>query len=247
MRNTKHFILFDQLPLMYGRVPKVANTSIKATLSGLLQEKPEKGMRSTSDSFWSHNTHGETKLITPQEAISKRGSHFCFSFVRNPFDRLVSAYNNKILELEDVTKPMQEMGLVHNMPFREFIACIVNTPDEQLDVHLLPQASILSIDGQVIPSFVGQIEHIQAHWKSLQQWMRKEGLPVLSSIPEKNVRRGDDHSDLPKYYSDPEIVRFVEERYREDVELFYKETSIQELISGTKVKTSEPKLPFLAI
>ena len=33
------------------------------------------------------------------------------------FSHLVSAYNNKVLELDDVTKPMKEMGLTHNMPF----------------------------------------------------------------------------------------------------------------------------------
>ncbi len=246
MSKTEHFILFDQLPLIYGRVPKVANTSIKATLSELLQQAPEEGIRSTSDAFWTQSTHGETSLITPQQAMSKRGTHFCFSFVRNPFDRLVSAYNNKILELDDVTKPMKEMGLSHNMLFIDFIGCIIDTPDEDLDVHLMPQSKILSLNGRVIPSFVGQIEHIQEHWKALQIWMKKEGLPVLNNIPEKNVRRGNNHSDLKKYYSDMEVTRLVQKRYNEDIELFYNDTDLSELISGEKKQMSDPVVPLIS-
>ena len=195
MNSSPHFILFEQLPLLYGRVPKVANTSIKATLSRLLKAPPEEGVRSTTDAFWSKSTHGETRLITPTQARSFRGTHFSFSFVRNPFDRLVSAYNNKILELDDVTKPMQEMGLRHKMPFEEFLEQIVSTQDDQLDVHLLPQTNILCIDGELIPSFVGQIEQINLHWNELQSWLRREGLPELGSLPQKNMRRGDDRSD----------------------------------------------------
>ena len=246
MSTTPHFILFERYPLIYGRVPKVANTSIKATLSELLEETPEEGARSTSDAYWSQSTNGETSLITGEEAVIRRGSHFCFSFVRNPFDRLVSAYNNKILELDDVTKPMKDMGLFHNMPFREFLGIINETPDQSLDVHLMPQATILSIDGTIIPSFVGQIEQIAAHWKILQLWMKKEGLPVLSDLPEKNVRRGSDHSDLPRYYSEQEDINLVEKRYEEDIELFYRENTHSELISGAQIYDSAPKLPFIS-
>ena len=79
-----------------------------------------------------------------------RGTHFSFSFVRNPFDRLVSAYNNKILELDEVPGPMQKMGLTHAMPFNDFLDVVADTSDEALDVHLLPQSSILCLDQQPV-------------------------------------------------------------------------------------------------
>ena len=142
---------------------------------------------------------------------------------------------------------MKEMGLSHNMPFTDFIGCIIDTPDEDLDVHLMPQSKILSLNGRVIPSFVGQIEHIQEHWNALQIWMKKEGLPVLNNIPEKNVRRGNNHSDLKKYYSDMEVARLVQKRYNEDIELFYNDTDLSELISGEKKQMSEPVVPLLSL
>ena len=140
MSSQHHFILFNQLPLIYGRVPKVANTSIKAALHRLLQQAPEKGARSTTDAFWSKSTHGETRLISPREARSLRGSHFSFSFVRNPFDRLVSAYNNKVLELDDVTGPMHAMGLRHDMPFGEFLHRVVDA----CALRIIPDAPLKS-------------------------------------------------------------------------------------------------------
>ena len=247
MGLNQHFILFNQLPLIYGRVPKVANTSIKASLSRLLQTPPEPGVRSTTDAFWVKSTHGETSLITPLEARLRRGSHFSFSFVRNPFDRLISAYNNKVLELEDVTRPMQEMGLRHNMPFPEFLEQTVNTEDEKLDVHLLPQVSILCVDGQLIPSFVGQMEQMSTHWQALQDWLRRERLPELGGLPEKNVRRGDDRSDLKQYYADPATVRMVQNRYGDDIALFYGNLSTDQLISGEALPSLPPIDPFYPI
>ena len=246
MSSNQHFIRFNRFPLLYGRVPKVANTSIKATLVRLLEQQPEQG-RSTSDAFWVKNTHQETALITPKEARELRGTHFSFSFVRNPFDRLVSAYNNKILELDDVSGPMRTMGLRHKMPFREFLEIIVQTDDHQLDVHLLPQSSILCLDGQVIPSFVGQMEQMGHHWNALQHWLRRERLPQLGNLPEKNVRRGDDRSDLQGYFSDPTTVRLVEQRYGEDIFLFYGGLSVSQLISGDILPSSAPKTPLITL
>ena len=85
--SERHFILFRDIPLMYARVPKVANSSIKASLCRLLNEEPEGDMKTTADKFWKDHTHGETSLITPQQARRLRRTHFSFSFVRNPFDR----------------------------------------------------------------------------------------------------------------------------------------------------------------
>ena len=89
--SERHFILFRDIPLMYARVPKVANSSIKASLCRLLNEEPEGDIKTTADKFWKDHTHGETSLITPQQARRLRKTHFSFSFVRNPFDRLVAA------------------------------------------------------------------------------------------------------------------------------------------------------------
>ena len=227
-----NFILFKDLPLLYGRVPKVANSSIKAALCRLLKTAPPQGIRTTSDSFWKTGTNGETSMLNNQQARMLRGTHFSFSFVRNPFDRLVSAYNNKLLELECIPGRMKAMGLNHSMPFGDFLEIVASTRDEDLDVHLLPQSSILCLDGQLIPNFVGHLETMQKDWRNLQQQLNREGLPKLGRLPEKNVRRGSDHRDVPHYFEDPSFIRLVTDRYGNDLETFYGNQSNEQLIRG---------------
>ena len=208
--SPKHFIRFRDLPLLYGRVPKVANSSIKASLSRLLTQEPETGLRTTSDTFWSKGTHGETSMI----------------------DRLVSAYNNKILELDDVPGPMQAMGLSHGMVFSDFLECIAGTMDAAIDVHLLPQSSILCLDGQLIPSFIGRLETMETDWQRLETRLKQERLPPLGHLPEKNRRRGDDHTDVSQYFADSGLVQLVVERYGDDLGLFYGDVNLEVLSRG---------------
>ena len=230
--NERHYIQFRDLPLLYGRVPKVANSSIKACLCRLLTTSPEQGSRTTSDAFWSKGTHGETSMTDKYSARMRRGTHFSFSFVRNPFDRLVSAYNNKILELDEVPEPMYAMGLSHNMGFPAFLECIAGTVDSAMDVHLLPQSSILCLDGQLIPNFIGRLESMATDWQQLETCMKRERLPSLGNLPEKNRRRSDDHSDVSQYFADPGLVQLVVERYGDDLDLFYGNVDLQDLSRG---------------
>lgn len=228
--NERHFIQFRDLPLLYGRVPKVANSSIKASLSRLLTQNPEQGLRTTSDAFWSKATKGETCMVNKHTARMCRGTHFCFSFVRNPFDRLVSAYNNKILELDEVPAPMQAMGLWRDMPFAQFLERVNSTPDQEIDIHLLPQTSILCLDEQIIPGFIGRIEHMNQDWKALQQQLQREGLPSLGDLPQKNRRRAEDRTDVSQYFHDSGLKNLVLQRYEQDLKVFYGEISIDQLV-----------------
>ena len=171
-------------------------------------------------------------MLSTHDARMCRGTHFSFSFVRNPFDRLVSAYNNKVLELDEIPGPLQAMGLVHSMPFGSFLDVVASTSDDKLDIHLLPQSIILCLERQLIPNFVGHLETMDQDWRSLQQQLRREGLLELGALPKKNVRRVSDHRDVPDYFKDPGLVRIVTERYGDDIELFYGNKTTEQLIQG---------------
>ncbi|MBL6803603.1 MAG: sulfotransferase family protein, partial [Synechococcus sp. BS307-5m-G38] len=211
-KSARHFILFRDIPLMYGRVPKVANSSIKASLCKLLSLRPDGGIKTTSDRFWRDNTHGETQLITPLQARRLRTSHFSFSFVRNPFDRLVAAYNNKILEIEDVPLPMKRMGLHHGMSFASFIQTVCDADPLMMDNHVRPQAEMLTTSNKLVPKFVGRMEHINDHWRRLKGRMQLEGLPTLGLLPMKNVRR-EGRTDIRNLFSSLALIDQVLERY----------------------------------
>ena len=250
-KSHRHFILFRDIPLLYGRVPKVANSSIKATLCKFLVQRPDGGIKTTADRFWRENTHGETELVTPQQARRLRSSHFSFSFVRNPFDRLVAAYNNKILEIDDVPLPMKTMGLHHGMAFDHFIEIICEADLEHMDNHVRPQADMLLCADTLVPKFIGRMEHMSDHWQRLRRRMKQEGLPTLGELPFKNVRR-DGRSDIRKLFNTSKLVNKVLERYEQDFNHFYSDYSVEDLLNGDglkklpplqrKTKQSNPKL-----
>lgn len=232
----EHFILFQHLPLIYGRVPKVANSSVKAALTRLLRQPPEEGYRTTADVFWRRGTHGETRMISGEEAQLRRATHFIFSFVRNPYDRLVSAYNNKLIENDHLSSAMQKMGLKRLMPFDQFLEVVAATPDDELDIHLLPQSRILCIEGQVIPHFIGKIEAMPSHWQLLQQRMNQAGLPAVGNLPKANVRRK--HlNDLPNYFNTSQRIKLVANRYSDDLALFYPGDDLDALARGAQLQS----------
>ena len=238
-KSPRHFILFRDIPLLYGRVPKVANSSIKSTLCKLLTQDPSGGIKTTADRFWRENTHGETQLVTPLQARRLRKSHFSFSFVRNPFDRIVAAYNNKVLEIDDVPLPMKHMGLHHGIPFDQFIEIICKADPETLDNHVRPQAEMLMTANKMVPKFIGRMEHMNQHWRRLRRRMKLEGLPTLGAIPKKNVRR-EGRSDIRDFFHSTNLIDQFIERYQQDFKYFYSDYSIDMLLDGVHLKQLPP-------
>ena len=237
--SERHFILFRDIPLMYARVPKVANSSIKASLCRLLNEEPEGDIKTTADKFWKDHTHGETSLITPQQARRLRRTHFSFSFVRNPFDRLVAAYNNKLLEIDDVPRPMKQMGLRHGIPFPQFIDIVCRCNPIELDNHVRPQSDMLLARDILVPKFVGRMEHINEHWQALRKRMKRENLTVLGRLPRKNIRRKG-RGDILERFNSTKLVDAVLERYAQDFEYFYSAYSVDNLLHGDQLAKHPP-------
>ena len=239
MAQPHHFIRMKRHNLLYGRVPKAANSSIKAALCRLLSERPPKGTKTTSDKFWQHETNQETELITLRRARKYRRSHFSFSFVRNPFDRLIAAYNNKVIEIEAPPLPMQNMGITHGMSFDAFLDVLIETPFKHYDVHVLPQNQLLCIGNQIVPKFVGRVEQIDDHWAELRDILARRGIDVMASLPQKNVRRSD-RGGLQSHFTSDALIEKTMQIYGDDVRLFYNDVSVDHLIQNAPLPTINP-------
>ena len=239
MAQPHHFIRMKRHNLLYGRVPKAANSSIKAALCRLLSEMPPKGTKTTSDKFWQHETNQETELITLRRARKYRHSHFSFSFVRNPFDRLIAAYNNKVIEIEAPPLPMQNMGITHGMSFDAFLDVLIETPFKHYDVHVLPQNQLLCIGNQIVPKFVGRVEQINDHWAELRDILSRRGINVMESLPQKNVRRSD-RGGLQSYFNNDALIEKTMRIYGDDVRLFYNDVSVDHLIQNAPLPAINP-------
>ena len=229
----RHFVVFRDQPLIYGRVPKVANSSVKAALSKLLVGKLSAAAeRTQSDGFWKRGTNGETRMVTPGGAWRMRKEKFCFAFVRNPFDRIVSCYGNKMLDEKALTEPMAEAGYRLNMSFADFVDLTVSIPDADLDPHFMPQSQMLLFNGQLVPRFVGHFEDLENQWERLRKRLSTLHKVEAPSLPKKNVRRSGDGADVRSYFSSDDLIEKVARKYQTDLDVFYPGLSPDRLIAG---------------
>ena len=124
---------------------------------------------------------------------------------------------------------MQKMGLTKGMTFASFLECIAATNDDDLDVHLLPQSTILYQNSKLIPDFIGKLEQMEHDWAELQVRLKQEGIANLGKLPQKNRRRSDNCSDLKNYFSDPGLIRLAADRFQDDLNLFYEELDLNQI------------------
>ena len=149
-------------------------------------------------------------------------NYFKFTFIRNPFDRLVSAFNHVVLH-----------GRGKDITFEDFVK---NGLSEN-NTHWRPQSNYVETDGYQIVDFVGKYENLKEDWSYVAN---KIGVTnILPQIrwnpwPHNLVRhlevltKGGYHqlmdsqtvvSDYRKYYND-ELVDIVSKYYKKDLELF---------------------------
>jgi hypothetical protein len=134
---------------------------------------------------------------------------------------------------------MQRMGLERQMPFARFLEVVASTADADLDVHLLPQSTILCSGNTPIPGFIGKMEAMADHWLRLRRRMRQAGLPALGKLPSKNVRRAGD-TDLSGYFQDDRLIERALARYGDDVRLFYADQDLELLARGELSNPAQP-------
>jgi len=146
-----------------------------------------------------------------------------FSFVRNPWSRLLSLYKQKVgteatstRMIDGVYQGFVNHGIpIHSeMSFEEFCDVVCDIPDHRTDKHLQSQAYTLIKNGQPIVGFIGKLERMNEDWKLL---MEKVGLdyelPHFNRTQKKNEHYSSD-------YTSEALVQKVADRYREDIEHF---------------------------
>ena len=198
-RRDLRVVLWSEERLIYIRVPKCGNTSISRAI-------PE----------------GQKCRISIRRLKRLYPGWLAFSFVRNPWDRLVSTYHQKV-DLENANPEMMIDGVYRgfrerhlpvrpDMTFEAFAKLVCSIPDSKTDKHLRSQTSFLVRDGRLVVDVVGQLERVDEDWGIIT---RKAGASAL--LPHLNRTR---HEPYSAYYRDPQIVNLVADRYREDIDRF---------------------------
>jgi len=135
---------------------------------------------------------------------------FKFAFVRNPWDRFVSAFfcRDRIGSF-----PINEKGFDQYIKF-----CAYNFPGAYprygvFLMHFKPMYHFLLDEaGEVGVDFVGRFEHLHGNWKDIC------GQVGIKTPPLEHCRKG--HHRHYKHYYTPTTWDIIADIYRRDIELF---------------------------
>ena len=190
---------WSRLDCIFVHVPKAAGTSVNKALYG--------------------RTLGHYSAVEIQSKFpSLYDRAFTFSLVRNPWDRVLSAYRFACVGRTDsmgVRKPSQ----YHIPEFESFerFVCewLPKQNIENLDFIFRPQSMfVCDCFGQVIVDHLGRVEEMD------------ETVKVLSERLEKKITIRNENStralgkDYRSAYVRPEMVEVVQSVYSQDVNLF---------------------------
>ena len=203
-------ILLADSHAIYIPIPKVANTSVKAALAGVL------GLR--GDVHWEI----QWPWVEPGTIASRYPDWFVFAFVRNPWDRLLSCYLSKIHPqrmddplLRDGVEPelWKYGGLFHGkMSFADFVRATAAIPDKEADIHFGSQyLYVADASGKVFVDFLGRFECLADDFAHVC-----ERIGLSARLP--HLLRTE-HAHYRAYYT-PQTECLVSERWARDVDLF---------------------------
>lgn len=163
--------------------------------------------------------------------------YFTFSFVRDPWSRIVSCYKSKI-EKAVIGKRARIHSFYKNlsptMRFEDFCQWLLSPEgqDDVADRHWISQYLFVTNDnGQMICDFIGKYETLDDDWRQVcgtlnipyepldqKGFISAIGKNKNPEIIEENLS-GIRHNDSSQYYDD-ETKQIIAKRYKKDFEVF---------------------------
>lgn len=228
--------------ILYVPVQKAATSKIRRTLSEIAGRRHFFRNRRTGDVFGNPPTLRSISVADFHSLISGPDV-LRFTFVRNPYDRLVSAWANKFqdrplvygkkftrgtpemdtyLKVRASIDPQLPHGPDQRLSFPEFVRYAIAICDQGLDNHIQLQSRLIEVPG-VSLNFIGKIENFnQDIEKLLDHCSAPDALRAKVLVPVNKSK----HTDFARYYT-PELSKDVWQAYRSDFERFgYEELRI---------------------
>lgn len=201
---------------IYFRIPKAANSTITLTLQNLIND----------GHIWEANAPAEAKgLFLPLSSLSQyeveqlKEKFFTFTFVRNPFTRIASAYLSKVVDGEkQKIHVVRWYGRSVNAPvsFAEFCVYLQQGRGYLDDAHWARQSDLITLPLDQL-DFIGRIENIDQDMRHVVSRLfgPERGLEI---VPWQKDTTGAS-SRVRQLYSEQELA-IVREVYAEDFRAF---------------------------
>jgi len=175
-------------------------THIQKTGGSSLKEFFEVGHHPTS-----HNTLEEDfNLLKQKNSTLNLNDIFCFSILRNPWDKMVSYYF-----FHRQLNPNKERAIQSKLSFHDWIKFIRDRAVEK--PWFAPYKKFLSYEGKFRADYVVNFHKYQRDMDLIKFLFRKD-----QPLPKINVS---EHDNYKKYYND-ETIEIVANIYKQDIEFF---------------------------
>jgi Sulfotransferase family len=172
-----------RLPYIYVQNWKCGCSTIKSTLWAA-----EHAVGTAVAPGHPHQRIADYPFINDPGRWEGAGREFVFTFVRNPFARMLSAYLNKIVLHRDPSvwgRFAARHGLGEEaLPFGEFLELVARTPPAQMDMHWRPQSHTVAPHA-VAYDFVGSMERFEEDLGQVLTRIFGRDLPVHEHAPHR--------------------------------------------------------------
>lgn len=220
-----------ELRVLFVHIPKAGGTTV------------ERGLQAAQPAGRRRQFYGHTFLSSYQRELKDFDEYFSFTVVRNPFTRMVSAWNYMRKNAhQSGYKPYWEIlerngcGIGNSSDFTRFCCAVQTTFQREPErvknlLFLQPQTRLLRLPGTeegVDVDFVCKLETLT---KDLRRMMvcaeRSQSYPGLR---QRLIRASGKHLNrsshaLPKTYYDAETIEIVRALYSDDFAAFGYDTS----------------------
>ncbi|MBN2087436.1 sulfotransferase family 2 domain-containing protein [Candidatus Peregrinibacteria bacterium] len=193
------FMSYDKYHCIFIHIPKTAGVSITRTLFGHLI---------------GHFSVAEYQIVFSKKEFN---SYFKFAIVRNPWDRVFSAYNflkNGGMTEED--KEWANKNISQYTNFNDFIKNGLKKPSILKWRHFLPQCDFICVphSNKPLVDFIGHFENINEDFQYIKKKMSLDDNLILKH---ENVNPGK-KLDYRDYYDD-KAQKIVSEVYKNDIKI----------------------------
>lgn len=190
----QHILVNDQYRFLYCYIPKVACSNWKRVLKVL------SGALESVDVSVKMNHHNDLLFLSslkPEEIRYRLKHYFKFMFVREPAERLLSAYRNKFGEIQSYQKKYgveivkrYRKGLSKDVSvagddvtFAEFVRYLLDEDAERMNEHWMPMYNLCQ-PCAVNYDFIGSHEHLESDAEFVLQ---RVGAPPHVHFPERQT------------------------------------------------------------
>jgi len=203
-------LISDSHQFIFLRMRKVASTSMKAILLPYCLPRPPgklAHLKSRAKLEWDYHkyvfrAHDDIRAARRRMPAEKFDRYFKFTFVRNPWDRLVSEYEFLLRKTgHGRHEKVKNLG-----GFKQFIEMQIPRSDAY-QVNMICDRS-----GKLQMDFVGKLENLQDDWKTV---CTRIGIPH-QELQRKNASERSNYKD----YYDGESRALVARHWAREIEMF---------------------------